>query len=130
VWYAAAAAILLVAAAVVVVLAARGGTDERQPPPPESGVVRLGSPARPNLPPLQHPVRRSDGTTAVLSMSGLDRQGDRLVGHVRVQDGARATVLDLGQGESGEAYGVGVRVVQLWSMPDSRHDAIDVSVTV
>jgi hypothetical protein len=126
----AAAALVLVAAATVVavlVLPARARDDQR-PPPPQAGVIRLGTPARPNLPPLQQPVRRLDGSTVLLSMTGLDRPGGRLVGHVRVQDGFQVTVLDLGEGESGEAYGVRIRVVHLWSMPDPVHDAIDVTV--
>jgi hypothetical protein len=129
----AAAALVLVAAAVAVVVAvlvlpARARDDQR-PPPPQAGVIRLGTPAKPNLPAPQQPVRRRDGSTALLSMTGLDRQGGRLVGHVGVRDGFQGTVLDLGEGESGEAYGVRIRVVHLWSLPNPVHDAIDVTVT-
>jgi hypothetical protein len=127
---AAAALVVVVVAAlvVVVVLTSRAGNDQ-QPPPRESGVIRLGSSAKPNLPPPQQQVRLPDGSTALLSMTGVDSQGGRLVGHVRVQDGFQVTVLDLGQGESGTAYGLGVRVVHLWSMPNPRQNAIDVTVT-
>jgi hypothetical protein len=128
----AAAALVFVAAVAVVavlVLPGRARDHQRRPPPPQAGVIRLGTPARPNLPPLQQPVRRRGGSTVLLSMTGIDRHGGRLVGHVQVQDGFQVTVLDLGASESGEAYGVRIWVVHLWSMPDPVHDAIDVTVT-
>src|SRR5437879_4001281 len=124
------ALVLLVGAVVaaIVVVSSRTSYD-RQPPPSESGVIRLGNSASPNLPAPQRPVRLPDGSTALLSIAGVDREGGRLVGHVRVQDGFHITVMDLGQGESGEAYGLAVRVVHLWSMPNPRHDAIDVTIS-
>jgi len=118
-----------VAVVVVVLVLLPRARDDQRPPPPQAGVIQLGTPARPNLPPLEQPVRRLDGSTALLSMTSLDRQGGRLVGHVRVQNGFQVTVLDLNEGASGEAYGVRIRVVHLWSMPAPVHDAIDVMVT-
>jgi hypothetical protein len=38
-------------------------------------------------------------------------------------------MLDLGEGDSGRAFGLGVRVVHIWSMPNPRNDAIDVAVS-
>jgi hypothetical protein len=121
-------AVVLVAAVVVAVLVFRA-RDGQQPPAPESGVVRLAFPASPSLPPVQQQVSLPDGSAAILSASSVDSEGGRLVGHIRVQSGAQVTTLDLGQGDSGQAFGLGVRVVHIWSMPNPRNDAIDVSIS-
>ena len=123
--------VLAVIAALVAAIFVYQGVWGRRPPPLTAsgpGVVRLTYENR-RLPAPRQRVTLPDGTTVVLSMSGVDEEGGRLVGHVIAQPSeGPPTRLDLGEGETGTAGALSIRVLHLWHMPNPSNDAIDVQV--
>lgn len=130
-WVVGTALVVVVLVAAAAFLAYRILYGKEPPPAPGGpGVVRLTNPNTGGVAPPEHRVQLSNGRTLLLALTFIDGTGDTATAHLAiVLPPAPTRFVALRRGQTTSMPGATIRVLDIYQVPDSTKDAVDVRVT-